>query len=84
MMVNFVICILLLVILLLFIGLFKASSVFERILFINSITNIGIVIAAILSSFESNSSYIDIALIYAFLSFLAMVGFLNYYNQNLS
>ena len=78
-MVTFVICSLLFILSLLFVGLFRACTIFERILFINSITNIGIVMLAILSSFEGNSSYIDIALIYSVLSFLAMKGFLNYY-----
>lgn len=80
-MIAFVISVLIFIILLLASGLFRAVSSFERILFINSMTNICVIIIAILSSFESKESYIDIALIYAFLSFLAMKAYLNYYKD---
>jgi multisubunit Na+/H+ antiporter MnhF subunit len=75
----FAISVLIFIILLLTIGLFRSCSTFERILFINSITNICVIMIAILSSFESKESYLDIAIIYAVLSFLAIKGFLNYY-----
>jgi multicomponent Na+:H+ antiporter subunit F len=63
------------------IGLFRSKILAERILFANSITNISIVIIAILASFESRDSYIDIAIIYSILSFLAMKAFLNYHSK---
>lgn len=78
-MVSFVISVLIIIIFLLIIGLLKSKSLFECLLFINSIVNSTVIIIAILSSFEGNSSYIDIALIYTFLGFLASKGFLSYY-----
>ena len=73
-----VITILIFAIFLMVIGLIRSNILVERILFANSVTNIAIVIIAILSSFESRNSYIDIAIIYALLSFIAMKAFLNY------
>ena len=77
----FVIIILIFAIFLMVIGFVRSNILVERILFTNSITNIAIVIIAILASFESRNSYIDIAIIYAILSFLAMKAFLNYHES---
>ena len=59
-------------------GVSKQETIFEKLLFISFISNIIITMMAIFASFQGRASYIDIALIYALLSFVAMQAILRY------
>jgi multisubunit Na+/H+ antiporter MnhF subunit len=71
------------IILLGIIALIFNKDIFTRILFLNYISGIAILLICTISIYPYNSSYIDIAIIYSLLSFIASLGFLNYYkNRN--
>ena len=64
---------------LLLIRLILGATVFDRLLAANIFgTNI-VVLIVILSVVKNTESYIDIALIYAFLNFVGIIGFLRFY-----
>ena len=52
-----------------------------RILYLNIMTNIISLALAVLGTFQANSSYIDIALIYFFLGVVANIAYLKYYSE---
>lgn len=73
----------LLIILMLFItallvGLLISKGVLVKLLFLNSMTSVAALFICALGSFYFNDSYIDIALIYFLLSFIASIAYLNY------
>ncbi|WP_341789331.1 monovalent cation/H+ antiporter complex subunit F [Rickettsia endosymbiont of Polydrusus tereticollis] len=73
-----------LIILFLFIGLMtylfiKAIDVFTQLLVLNSFTGITTLLICVCGSYLRNSSYLDIALIYFFLSFIASNAYLKYF-----
>ena len=64
---------------LLLIRLILGATVFDRLLAANIFgTNI-VVLIVILAVVKDTESYIDIALVYAFLNFIATIGFLRFY-----
>lgn len=60
-------------------GIFWYKDIFTRILFLNSATSLSALFISILGSIKVNSSYIDIALIYFFLSVIASLAYLKYF-----
>ncbi len=54
-------------------------SIFTKILLLNSLTAIVSLLISLLGSFKMNSSYLDIAIIYFFLSFIASNAYLRYF-----
>lgn len=62
----------------LFVMMILAKDVFIQALFLSSGTNLSILMIVILGSYEYRDSYIDIALIYAFLTFIASQAILKY------
>lgn len=75
-MLNGVVSIFCLMVLVLTIGLVSAKEVFAKFLFMNMMSNIAILIIVAMSSYKYNSSFLDIALIYSILSFIAPQGLL--------
>ncbi len=66
------------------IGIIIQKEIFSRILLLNSLGNLVILMIVTLGSYKYNESYIDIALIYASLSFVAMMAvfrFIEYRNK---
>jgi multisubunit Na+/H+ antiporter MnhF subunit len=61
------------------IALILHKDIFIKILFLNYISGLVILLISIISLYLYKNSYIDIAIIYAILSFIASVGFLNYF-----
>lgn len=61
-----------------FLMMIFAKDIFMQALFLSSATNLSILIIVILGSYEYRDSYIDIALIYAFLTFIASQAILRY------
>ncbi|WP_253307486.1 MULTISPECIES: monovalent cation/H+ antiporter complex subunit F [unclassified Rickettsia] len=64
----------------------KAIDAFTQLLILNSFTSIMTLLICFCGSYLRNSSYLDIALIYLFLSFIASNAYLKYFlhqsNQN--
>lgn len=60
-------------------GLFIQKNFFIKLLFLNSLTSIISLFICFLGSYKTNSSYLDIALIYFILSFLANLAYLRYF-----
>lgn len=60
---------------------FFGKNIFEKLLAINSINNFIIALIIIFSLSSNNSSFIDIALIYATLSYISLACFLKYFRQ---
>ena len=58
---------------------FFIKDTFQKILFFNTGTSVTALFICFLGSFEVNSSYIDIALIYFLLSSIAMTAYLKYF-----
>ena len=65
-------------ILALIVGALFYRELFTRILFLNSLTNLVVVVISMLGSYKYNSSYIDIAIIYACLSFVVSQAILKF------
>ena len=65
-------------ILVLLIGLIFQKELFTKILFLSSLTNLVILVITILGSYKYNESYIDIAIIYAALSFIVNQAILKF------
>ncbi len=57
----------------------KARDVFTKLLILNSCTSIITLLICFCGSYIANSSYLDIALIYFLLSFIASSGYLKYF-----
>lgn len=57
------------------------KDIFTKILLLNTSTNVSALFICFLSSFEVNSSYIDIALIYFLLSVVVTCAYAKYFNQ---
>lgn len=81
-MLNYCLAILLVFICLLVIGLIKNKNIFNKILFLNSLTSVVALFICFLASFATNDSYFDIAIIYFLLSFIASAAFLKYFLQS--
>lgn len=62
----------------------KAVDNLTRILILNSFTAVVTLIICAFGLYLGNSSYLDIALIYCFLSFIASSAYLKYFNQSIS
>ena len=60
-------------------GVFLQKDFFNKILFLNSATSIISLFICFLGSYKSNSSYIDIALIYFLLSVIATMAYMKYF-----
>lgn len=73
---------LLLVISFMVVKLCLSEEIFARLLFLSSLTNLTALFIAFLGAVSVNSSYLDIALIYFLLSFIAMSGYLRYFLQS--
>lgn len=67
-----------LAVLTLLIGLILQKELFTKILFLSSLTNLSIVLITILGTYKYNESYIDIAIIYASLSFIVSQAILKF------
>ncbi len=63
----------------LLLGFIFDKEIFTQILFLNSVTNFGILIIVALGTRPYSESYLDIALIYAFLSFITTQAILKYF-----
>lgn len=59
--------------------LLRGGNKFTKILLLNSLTNIVVLIICSLSMTSATASYIDIALIYILLSFIATISYLKYF-----
>jgi multisubunit Na+/H+ antiporter MnhF subunit len=73
-----------LIIAVLFIGLIvylllKNNNIFTKILLLNSLTSVVTLFICFLGSFKVNNSYLDIAIIYFLLSFIASSAYLRYF-----
>lgn len=77
-MLNIVLFIVALLVLVLLFSLIFQKELFTKILFLNSLTNLVILIITILGSYKYNASYLDIAIIYAALSFIASQAILRF------
>ncbi|PCJ25486.1 MAG: cation:proton antiporter [Rickettsiales bacterium] len=62
-------------------GALWQKDVFTKLLFLNSGTSLAALFICFLGSFEVNSSYIDIALIYFLLSIVATSAYMKYFLQ---
>ncbi len=62
----------------LLIGLLLEKEIFAKFLFLNSITNVIVLMIVTLGSYQYNGSFLDIALIYSLLSFIASQGLLKF------
>ena len=78
-MLNYCIFIVIFFIILIIIGLFTSKEIINKILFVNALTSIIVLFICILSTFKANNQYIDIAIIYMFLSFIAVGGYLRFF-----
>lgn len=65
-----------------FIMMIFAKDIFTQALFLSSATNLSVLIIVVLGSYEYRDSYIDVALIYAFLTFIASQAILRYVGSN--
>ncbi|MDF2965058.1 MAG: putative monovalent cation/H+ antiporter subunit [Rickettsiaceae bacterium] len=84
MLTKYLIVIVILAILILTILTIVRESLFDKLLCINSATNLVIVLICLLGSYKYNQSYIDIAIIYGLLSYITNMAFLRFFinNQN--
>jgi multisubunit Na+/H+ antiporter MnhF subunit len=60
------------------VGLVKISEFYTRLLFASYVTNLAALMIVLLGSYKYNESYIDIALIYAALSFISNMAILRF------
>jgi multisubunit Na+/H+ antiporter MnhF subunit len=61
--------------------LLSNKNIFNKILLLNSLTSLISLLICFLGSFGLNEFYIDIAIIYFLLSFIATLGYLKYFLQ---
>ena len=80
-MIYFCLLFILLFISLVIYGLVKNLNIFIKILFLNSLTSIVALFICFLATFTDNDSYLDIAIIYFLLSFIATAAYLKYFLQ---
>jgi multicomponent Na+:H+ antiporter subunit F len=73
-----IIIILLCILFLIITGLIR-DSFFDKLLCINTATNLVVVIICLLGSYKYNQSYIDIAIIYGLLSYITTMAFLRFF-----
>ncbi|WP_375327459.1 monovalent cation/H+ antiporter complex subunit F [Candidatus Tisiphia endosymbiont of Nemotelus uliginosus] len=78
-MINIFLILMLLFIIVIVLLLIKEINIFSKILLLNSLTNIVSLFICFLGSFKMNNSYLDIALIYFLLSFIASSAYLKYF-----
>jgi multicomponent Na+:H+ antiporter subunit F len=75
-MIYFLFGVMLLCMFLMLINVMFGKTIFQKIMTINCFANYTIVFLCALSLFESQESYVDIALIYALINFIATNAFL--------
>ncbi len=78
-MINIFLIIILVFIMVVVFLLIKESDIYIKILLLNSLTSIVSLFICFLGFFKMNSSYLDIALIYFLLSFIASSAYLKYF-----
>lgn len=78
-MMNIFLIIILLFIMVVVLLLIKERNIYSKILLLNSLTSIVGLFICFLGTFKTNSSYLDIALIYFLLSFIASSAYLKYF-----
>lgn len=66
---------------LVFISIVKDNSIIDKILAVNCFANYTIIFIVLLANNKSNNSFIDIALIYALVNFIATIAFLKYFRH---
>ncbi|MFN7038450.1 MAG: monovalent cation/H+ antiporter complex subunit F [Alphaproteobacteria bacterium] len=66
---------------LMLIAVIKGPSIFDRIMAVNCFTNYTICFVVLLANFDGNNSFIDIALIYTLINFIATIAFLKYFKH---
>ncbi|AIL64987.1 putative monovalent cation/H+ antiporter subunit F [Rickettsiales bacterium Ac37b] len=66
---------------LMLISIFNNSSIFDKIMSMNCLTNYVIILITLIASLKVQETFLDIALIYAFINFIATIGFLRYFKQ---
>lgn len=64
-----------LAVVLLFLGIMLQKTLMRKLLFVNSLTNLIVVLIIFLGTLPGRESYIDIAMIYVLLNFIAMKAF---------
>lgn len=64
-----------------FIGLLLQKDILTKFVFLNFITNLAILFIVTLGSYKYNESFIDIAIIYALLSFIASEALLRFISR---
>lgn len=60
-------------------GILRKSNPLIKLLFANSTAVLSTLLLCTLGSFKANSSYLDIAIIYFLLSYIASLGYLRYF-----
>ncbi|MCC8399190.1 MAG: monovalent cation/H+ antiporter complex subunit F [Rickettsia endosymbiont of Gnoriste bilineata] len=78
-MINFYLIINILFVALMVYLLLKNGNIFVKLLVLNSLTSIMTLFICFLGSFKMNNCYLDIALIYFLLSFIASGAYLKYF-----
>ncbi|MFV9879920.1 MAG: monovalent cation/H+ antiporter complex subunit F [Rickettsiales endosymbiont of Dermacentor nuttalli] len=66
---------------LMLISIFCNTSIFNKIMSVNCLTNYIIILITLIAYFKMQETFLDIALIYAFINFIATIGFLRYFKQ---
>lgn len=79
-MINCFLFIYLLFIILMFFKLITTRSLINKIIYLNSLTSISALFICLLGSFFNNGSFLDIAMIYFLLSFVASAAYLKYFH----
>jgi multisubunit Na+/H+ antiporter MnhF subunit len=79
MIINILLYILFALVLILVIALLRQKNTITKLIFLGSITTITSLIICTIASYERNDYYIDMALIYFFLSSIATSAYLKYY-----
>jgi len=75
---DIVLIVIALCVLTILVGLLRSKALFTRILFLNSLTNLAVLLIVALGSYQYNESYLDIAIIYTALSFVTMAAILKF------
>lgn len=75
------IAIILILLLLLMINFTRKTLIFNKLLYLNIMTNITVILIVAIGSYKGNSSFLDIALIYTLLGFIAIQAFVRYYKH---
>ena len=80
-MLNLCLIVIILFIILLILLLFSDKNLYNKILFLNSLTSSVALFICFLASKPLNDSYLDIAIIYFLLSFISTMSYLKYFVQ---